>query len=308
MGIRSRLLLASSILLLALQATVAQAQSSLAQLRQDLIAPWLMTVQGEKRTYLLTISEIAQEAEGSFLLNASYGFTDGVHRIVRIELIQSAQERRLIVRTPGGGLISVRQLPGGNFEGAVRSAKGGEKPVRLERLAEDQVAEKAKESRAALMAQVFANEDKDWGIAPTKAARTGRVHAPTPKELPGAKTITLMQLRELQEQSPKPILIDVLTGDGHRTIPGALWLREAGGPSFGNAERERLRLDLEKLTNRSKAAPVVFFCLSSECWLSYNAGLRAIELGYTNVLWYRGGTTAWERAGLETVEATPYRR
>ena len=32
--------------------------------------------------------------------------------------------------------------------------------------------------------------------------------------------------------------------------------------------------------------------------MSYNASLRAINLGYTNVLWYRGGIEAWKQAGL----------
>jgi hypothetical protein len=32
--------------------------------------------------------------------------------------------------------------------------------------------------------------------------------------------------------------------------------------------------------------------------MSYNAALRAINLGYKNVLWYRGGIEAWQRAGL----------
>ena len=67
-------------------------------------------------------------------------------------------------------------------------------------------------------------------------------------------------------------------------------------------------LDLEKLTAGRKSVPIVFFCLSSECWLSYNAGLRAIELGYTNVHWFRGGTAAWERAGFEMMEAVPFQR
>lgn len=295
-------------LLVAVHAPITRAQSSLAHLQQALVGTWLMTVQGEARTSLLTIREIAQESEGSYLLNATYGWTDGIQSIVRIELIQSAQELGLILRTSAGALVSVRRTPQGGFEGTLKPGRGAEKPVQLAKLAEDQLREKVKESRAASMAQVFADEDRDWGVAPTKTPRVARVHAPTPKELPGAKTITAMGLRALRDQSPAPILIDVLTGDGHRTVPGARWLREAGTASFDNDARERLRLDLEELSAGRKAAPLVFFCLSSECWLSYNAGLRAIELGYTNVYWFRGGTAAWQRAGFETREAEPYRR
>jgi rhodanese-related sulfurtransferase len=31
--------------------------------------------------------------------------------------------------------------------------------------------------------------------------------------------------------------------------------------------------------------------------MSYNAALRAINLGYRNVLWYRGGVEAWKAGG-----------
>ena len=31
-----------------------------------------------------------------------------------------------------------------------------------------------------------------------------------------------------------------------------------------------------------------------------NAALRAINLGYKQVLWYRGGIEAWQKAGLQT--------
>jgi rhodanese-related sulfurtransferase len=32
--------------------------------------------------------------------------------------------------------------------------------------------------------------------------------------------------------------------------------------------------------------------------MSYNAALRAIAAGYSNVLWYRGGIEAWKAAGM----------
>ena len=37
--------------------------------------------------------------------------------------------------------------------------------------------------------------------------------------------------------------------------------------------------------------------------MSYNAALRAINAGYTNVKWYRGGIEAWKAAGLPTQPA-----
>ena len=304
----SRLALACIFLLLAVQATVTQAQSSLAQLRSELISPWLVTLQGQDRSLLLRINEISQDTEGSYIVSANYGWIDGVQSIVRIELILTGQDRRLIVRENSGDLYSLLQSPNGEFTGTFKTLRGAERTAKMEKVSEDRLPQLAKESQARMAARTFADEDKDWSVAPTKSPRTGRLHAPTPKELPGAKTIRTMELRSMQGRSPAPILIDVLGGQGHRTVAGAHWLREPGEAPFGNAERERFREDLEKLTSGRKAAPIVFFCLSSECWMSYNAGLRALELGYTNVHWYRGGTEAWNRAGFEMREAEPYRR
>jgi PQQ-dependent catabolism-associated CXXCW motif protein len=51
------------------------------------------------------------------------------------------------------------------------------------------------------------------------------------------------------------------------------------------------------MTNNNKEVPLIFYCQSNQCWMSYNAALRAIHMGYTNVLWYRGGLEAWKAAG-----------
>jgi PQQ-dependent catabolism-associated CXXCW motif protein len=308
MRIASRFTIACITVLLASQMTAVHAQRTLAQLREELIAPWLITVKGESRNRLLRISEISQDTEGAFLVNGNFGWVDGTQSIARIELIQTAQDLVLIARTGGNSLISVRRSPDGSFAGIFRNNRGTELDARLEKLSEDQLLRAAQETSARMAARVFADEDKDWGVAPTKSARSGRLHAPTPMEVPGAKTIRTMELRAMQGQSPAPILIDVLDDQGHRTIPGARWLREAGKAEFGKAEMEKFREDLEKLTSGRKSAAIVFFCLNSECWLSYNAALRALELGYTNVHWFRGGTAAWNRAGFDTRETEPFRR
>ncbi|MND08271.1 hypothetical protein D3C83_307850 [compost metagenome] len=50
----------------------------------------------------------------------------------------------------------------------------------------------------------------------------------------------------------------------------------------------------------------MFFCVDTECWLSYNAALRAIRLGYSNVMWYRGGISAWSAAELPMAQSDPF--
>ena len=41
--------------------------------------------------------------------------------------------------------------------------------------------------------------------------------------------------------------------------------------------------------------------------MSYNAALRAIRTGYTQVLWYSGGIEAWKSAGVAVQPAGPSR-
>ena len=40
----------------------------------------------------------------------------------------------------------------------------------------------------------------------------------------------------------------------------------------------------------------MFFSRDAQHWEGYNAALRAIEMGYSGVYWYRGGIAAWKAA------------
>ncbi|MFM9981361.1 MAG: rhodanese-like domain-containing protein [Burkholderiales bacterium] len=109
------------------------------------------------------------------------------------------------------------------------------------------------------------------------------------------------ELRAMLAGSDRPVLVDVLSGEGHETLPGAAWLGGAGrGDDFNDPVQADLAPLLFQLAGGNKSRPMVFFCASSECWLSYNAALRALAAGHTRVLWYRGGIDAWVDAALPT--------
>jgi PQQ-dependent catabolism-associated CXXCW motif protein len=158
-----------------------------------------------------------------------------------------------------------------------------------------------------VQAQTYAYENRDWGIAPTDSYRSPPYHAPTPLTVPGARTIKTIELKEMLGGPNPPIVIDVLDGRNHKTLPGAQWMPWAGGGMLPRKERLDFEAALTKLTGGNMGKPIVFLCLSSECWLSYNASLRGVELGYTNVLWYRGGVDAWKGASLDTSDSVMYR-
>ena len=153
-----------------------------------------------------------------------------------------------------------------------------------------------------LLACVTARADElaDHGVPLQATLRLADHHAPTPLAVPGARTVRTAELRRLLQAPPpeRPILLDVLGGSGHATLPGAIWLPDAGrGESFDDALQARLGQTLAALTGGDRARPLVFFCASPLCWLSYNAALRAVRLGYGSVLWYRGGIEAWGESG-----------
>lgn len=148
-------------------------------------------------------------------------------------------------------------------------------------------------------AQAFADEDRDWGVAPSTALRRAPYTAPTPLGVPGGRVLRTAELKSLLAGAARPLLVDVASGEGHVTLAGALWWPGIGrGANFVDAIQGELAARLERATAADRAKPLVFFCVSSQCWLSYNASLRAVALGYSRVLWYRGGVDAWRAAGL----------
>ncbi|HNC91792.1 MAG TPA: rhodanese-like domain-containing protein [Anaerolineales bacterium] len=147
--------------------------------------------------------------------------------------------------------------------------------------------------------QTFSFEEKDWSVEPTATVKRAPYHAPTPTAIPGARVIKTLELKALLDANKNVLVIDVLDTKSRKSIPGAFWMPGAGDGQFFGAEKSRLAAALEKLSSGDKARPLVFLCLSSECWLSYNASLHALEAGYKDVIWYRGGTNSWTGASLE---------
>ena len=153
---------------------------------------------------------------------------------------------------------------------------------------------------------VFADEDKDWGVPPTRVLRTVGYHSPTPLQIPGGKVVTTGELKALLEREPRPYLIDVLGGGFHRTLAGAFWMIGAGAGDMSKDEEARFAKAIAAFAGGDKNRPLAFFCVDVECWLSYNTALRAVRLGYTSVMWFRGGIAAWRAAELPMAQSDPF--
>jgi rhodanese-related sulfurtransferase len=146
-------------------------------------------------------------------------------------------------------------------------------------------------------------ERRDFGVRPTARLHRGRMHGPTPASIPGGQVITTKGFVELLRRRQPPVLIlDVLGGS--ERIPGAqnaVPAHQAG--SFKDQTQRQFGQYLARATRGNKQHALVLYCASPQCWMSYNAALRAINMGYTNVLWYRGGIEFWKRAGQRVERA-----
>ncbi len=134
---------------------------------------------------------------------------------------------------------------------------------------------------------------------------TGPMHGETPATLAQAQVVNAEAVARLKKAGA--VLIDVaetpkkpekMASDApwlpiHFTIPGAVWLANAGfgdpSPEFQHQFGERVAA----LTGGDKAKPIVAFCHPG-CWGSWNAAKRLVMLGYRHVFWFPGGVERWQ--------------
>lgn len=161
--------------------------------------------------------------------------------------------------------------------------------------------------------------DPDAGPAPPVAEPDGyrmeNFRSGVPATLRGARVLTGDEAADLWNtngavfvdvypQAPKPPNLPAGTfwrDPIHRSIEGAHWLPNVGYGALSEEMDAYFRTRLEAVAKGRRDAPLVFFCLR-DCWMSWNAAKRALELGYTSVMWFRDGTDAWQELGYPLVE------
>jgi PQQ-dependent catabolism-associated CXXCW motif protein len=152
-------------------------------------------------------------------------------------------------------------------------------------------------------------------VAEPQGYKMEDLRSPVPLTLKGAKALTGDQAADLWNangaifidvypQAPKPKNLPAGTfwrDPVHRTMEGAHWLPNVGYGALPDAIEAYFHAGLERLTKGNRAAPIVLFCLK-DCWMSWNAAKRAVAAGYTNVMWFRDGTDAWQELGYPLVD------
>jgi PQQ-dependent catabolism-associated CXXCW motif protein len=155
-------------------------------------------------------------------------------------------------------------------------------------------------SRPTIRDANYGDEKNNFNVSPQNILQTN-VSEPTPTTIEGGRVLSTYELRAALQGNWDPILIDAWDDSNHQTLPDANRLPQAGSPgNFNDAVEAQLFVQLLQLSNNDFSRPLVFFCAGVRCWESYNAALRAINAGFHNVYWYRGGVFSWKAAGLPT--------
>ena len=111
-------------------------------------------------------------------------------------------------------------------------------------------------------------------------------------------------------QAPRPANLpdNVLWRDKPRyDIPGSIWLPDTGYGALA-PEVERYLFDgLARASGGDKGKPILFYC-QRNCWMSWNAAKRALQAGYSNVIWFPDGTEGWSEENYPFEERRPKAR
>ena len=143
----------------------------------------------------------------------------------------------------------------------------------------------------------------------------GPQHGYTPSTLRGATVVDRAAVERLVEA--KAVLLDVGLADrkpdnlpagtlwlpSHRSLPGSVWLANAGAVPLTGPQDVIFAQRVAELAGGDASKPIVVFC-HPECWGSWNAAKRLVEAGYTQVHWFPLGVEGWQDVH-ETVVVKP---
>jgi len=123
----------------------------------------------------------------------------------------------------------------------------------------------------------------------------------TPRSLPGAQVVDAAAVARLLQRGARYIdtRTDAEFKAGH--VPGARFLPyEEKSQKDADYDRQQDRFDLAQL-GPDRQQLLIFACNGAECWKSYKASHAAVQAGYTQVHWFRGGLPEWRAAGQTVV-------
>ena len=146
-------------------------------------------------------------------------------------------------------------------------------------------------------ARTFKDDGEMWGDEPEGlSAEFNRV---APHRITGGETVSAREAECLIERPNNPALV-VSALDEPWGVPGAVgmgWAASAG--TLHDRLQEKLAAIMQVRANSDFTKPIIVYCHSYTCMMSYNIALRLIRIGYTSVYWMRDGIEGWTRDGFK---------
>lgn len=131
------------------------------------------------------------------------------------------------------------------------------------------------------------------GLLLFAAARASADEKPyAPQSIPGAVIVTAEEVAEMILTRTDLILVD------SRKKPEYTKGHIEGAVNLLNTTMQREALEG---VCPNKGAPIVFYCNGERCLRSSDAVRKAMEWGYRNVFWFRGGWKEWTDKRLPVV-------
>jgi rhodanese-related sulfurtransferase len=119
-----------------------------------------------------------------------------------------------------------------------------------------------------------------------------------PSSLSGATTVAADRVKQMMDKGTPVFDVRVANEYAEAHVKGAKSVpykeKSAKAADFDGSQDS---FDLAKLPS-DKSAPVVFYCNGPECWKSYKASKTAVQAGYRQVFWFRGGMPEWKHQGF----------
>lgn len=108
-----------------------------------------------------------------------------------------------------------------------------------------------------------------------------------PQDLPGSTVADAKWIKSQIDQKKPLLIIDSRIEDeymeGH--LPGAVHL------NVDNTD------EYQQVLPADKDHPILFYCNGPKCLMSHKAAMLALQMGYRNVFWFRGGIPEWSGSG-----------
>ncbi|MEP6835872.1 MAG: rhodanese-like domain-containing protein [Gemmatimonas sp.] len=122
----------------------------------------------------------------------------------------------------------------------------------------------------------------------------------TPAKAPGAITVGSAFASCFIKELPFYLTVISATADDEG-LPSAVSVVPIGfGGSFLDTLQKRSETALNMLTGGDFDRPIIIYCHHVQCFLSYNAVLRAVHAGYHNIFWLREGIGGWKASNMKT--------